>query len=461
MGPGKNSDILNKIRELETLAESVLELKRMAIPRRPIVIEFCGAPKSGKSSAIGSLDLFLRRNKFRTKVLTERAGVCPVYNKYDPYFNIWTFSSCIAELSVVLSNHPKDYDIILIDRGIFDALCWFTWQLQNNHLDETEYKPIVSYLTMSRWRSIIDLVYVFTAEPDVSLDREYALLLTRKLGSIMKTPVLESFRDAVNNTLGEFQKLFRRIEIFDTSSKEQNEVSYDVTKGILDILLSSTSESICYLFRSSLDENLPQSFLYSDAIVAMVSFQFGSRPEVEDADGKVQPIPIVVITNKNRDAVFVVKKKSDTTSEFSPESEKLLLYLGGHVRDEDVHANSDGSDFLSIARFALHREIKEETGIDYYPSREETNPLCIWIRSNDRSKRHLAICYVMEADFSTIRFKLDKNEFATTGSTKSGKVIAVKDLFEKYHDLEDWSQIILKEIFGLAPLFEQGSLFDR
>ena len=87
------NDVNTKIAELEKLAESVLRLKRNVIPRRPIVIEFCGSPKSGKSSCINSLDLFLRRNKFRTKILTERASVCPVLNKYDPHFNIWTVSS--------------------------------------------------------------------------------------------------------------------------------------------------------------------------------------------------------------------------------------------------------------------------------------------------------------------------------------------------------------------------------
>lgn len=86
----KEAEVLKRISELEKLAADILQLKRRVRPRRPIVIEFSGSPKSGKTTAISSLDIFLRRNGFRTKVLTERASVCPIPNKFDPVFNVWT-----------------------------------------------------------------------------------------------------------------------------------------------------------------------------------------------------------------------------------------------------------------------------------------------------------------------------------------------------------------------------------
>ncbi len=51
-------EILENIKKLEDKAERILVKKRQVIPRRPILIEFCGSPKSGKSSCINSLDLF-------------------------------------------------------------------------------------------------------------------------------------------------------------------------------------------------------------------------------------------------------------------------------------------------------------------------------------------------------------------------------------------------------------------
>ena len=109
------------IKELEKLASEILELKQERKLRRPLLIEFCGSPKSGKSTTITSLNQFLKRNGFSTTVLTERASVCPVSNKKDPLFNIWTLTSTVAE--IVDNLDSKKTDIIIADRAVFDALC--------------------------------------------------------------------------------------------------------------------------------------------------------------------------------------------------------------------------------------------------------------------------------------------------------------------------------------------------
>ena len=446
----KKMDVEKTIKELESLSKIVLELKKKVIPRRPIVIEFCGAPKSGKTSCINSLDLFLRRNKFRTRVLSERASICPVRNKYDPYFNLWTVTAVIAELSEVLSNHAKNYDVVIMDRGIFDALCWFNWLLNKRHLDESNFESIEYFLTMKKWRSVIDLVYVFTADPEVSLQREFANLLTRKMGSIMHPDVLESYRQTVIKTQEGDGDMFKKIEHIDTSKPDLNEVNYRVTKSILDILHDNTSERIGYFDRKSISSVKNEVIFFQDIKHKVSKLQFDVRHKVEEDNTKVQPIPILVITNKERTKVLVVKKNRKQTSAESPESQKLLLYLGGHIREEDL-IESEDANLLSVLRYALHREVKEETGIDYYPEKGG-ELLCIWDTSNERSEKHMAICHVMEADFDTLKIKLDKNEFITSGYTKSGKVLDISELFEKYPELEEWSKTILKEIFSYRPL---------
>ena len=112
--------------------------------------------------------------------------------------------------------------------------------------------------------------------------------------------------------------MFKKIEQFDTSQKELNGVNYEVTKSILDILNESTSESICYLSYNELDKSLPNYFLYSEVFSLRSSVNFGARPLVEADNDKVQPLPILVITNKERNKVFVVKKNKRLTSEHSP-----------------------------------------------------------------------------------------------------------------------------------------------
>jgi len=62
---------------------------------------------------------------------------------------------------------------------------------------------------------------------------------------------------------------------------------------------------------------------------------FGNRDIVEKSYN-LQIVPIAVITNKERDKVLVVKKSPKRTFIDSPEHEKLLLYIGGHIRIEDM-----------------------------------------------------------------------------------------------------------------------------
>lgn len=88
-----------QIEELEKLATEVLSLKKQMRQRRPIVIEFCGSPKAGKTSCINSLNIFLKRNGFKTAILNEQASFSPISDKHNPVFNVWTCSSAINEIN--------------------------------------------------------------------------------------------------------------------------------------------------------------------------------------------------------------------------------------------------------------------------------------------------------------------------------------------------------------------------
>lgn len=444
-----SSDVIKLIEVLEQSAQEVLRLKRTSIPRRPIVIEFCGSPKAGKTSCISALSMFLRRNGFRTKVLVERASVCPVTNKYDPLFNVWTICSAIAELSETISNSPKEYDVVILDRGLFDALCWFEWQAAHYYLDSDSLERIANFLTMKRWRAAIDLVLVFQATATKSIDREYAALLTRKRGSIMREPILESYVSSMDVATKKYGPVFRSIKNFDTSEMDQNQVSFKVTQLVLEMLQSTVSESIGFLPIALFDELQfsgakafsPEQLPIGDCVT------FDARPRVELDDALIQPIPILVITDRNHQQVLVARKNRKAAKESSPEHNKVLLYFGGHTRVEDSFV-SGKRDLMSVCRSALTRELKEEIGVDFCP--EHLEPiLLIWEKDNERSRRHLAICFLWETDLDSLQIKLDRNEFAV-GQDSTPSFAFVRDL--KSAQLESWSQAILARVFNVFTL---------
>ena len=205
----KISDDKSKIiKELEKLVQQVLDLKSSRTQRRPLFIEFCGSPKSGKSTTINSLSMFFRRNGLKTAVLTERAGICPIQNKTHPNFNIWTLCSVIADMLEKMEHGKEKIDIIIADRGIFDALCWFNWlntnpSDKNPYLSNENFKELTTFINSDIWKRNIDLIYVFIVGPKTSIEREYSALLTEKRSSIMREDVLETYNTSVEQVITE------------------------------------------------------------------------------------------------------------------------------------------------------------------------------------------------------------------------------------------------------------------
>ena len=60
----------------ERLAEQFTEKAR-----KPLVIEFAGVPKAGKTTTLSHVQTFLKRCGFHTDVVIERASECPIRDK--------------------------------------------------------------------------------------------------------------------------------------------------------------------------------------------------------------------------------------------------------------------------------------------------------------------------------------------------------------------------------------------
>ena len=56
----------------------------------------------------------MKRNGFKTQLLTERASVCPISDKHNPNFNIWTTCMALAETAFFCTEKNKELDVICI-----------------------------------------------------------------------------------------------------------------------------------------------------------------------------------------------------------------------------------------------------------------------------------------------------------------------------------------------------------
>lgn len=457
-----SAEIERRIQELERLASKILELKRRVRPRRPIVIEFAGSPKSGKTSALNSLDIFLRRNGFRTRVLTERASVCPIPNKFDPIFNIWTGCAALNQLMDTIANNSVNVDVIIMDRGFFDALCWFEWQRAEGLLRKDDYRRFTEFFLSPRFRMVVDLVLAFDASPETSIEREYRNLLTRREGSVMRKEVLASYRATVSSSIEKYKDLFRQVSCSNTDNKSQDTVSYDITKMTLDKLRGLADEKIGFIPTRLVPSALGSVFSYGNVSrIIEKNLEFRDRESVENDPEALQLIPIAVIKQRGEPKLLVGRKAEKAVSAKSPERRKTLAYFGGHVREEDANFLLEPNG-LDVLKQCLYREVKEEIGIDVDPS--DVDPQCIWIRDGSKSERHIAVVFVIERDLKNTRVTVDGEElvrYEKKGVTGTGAILSFKDLVYK-EKCDTWTINIVEKIlqYDGSGVAYQKKLFE-
>lgn len=436
------------IDDLQKLALHVRSLKEERRQKHPIVIEFSGSPKAGKTSCINSLELFLKRNGFSVRIVQERASVCPVTNKQSPMFNIWTACTSLASLIGTLENKNNQVDVLILDRGIFDALCWFDWLVSSGKMEEEQREIAGEFLLMEDIVKRIDIVFSFCAEPKVSIEREYATLLTDKPGTIMNEKVLNEYLQSVDRVIESKKGYFHSVFKIDTTNKNQDEVGKEVTENTLNTLKNLLMERVGYFNKSDEFNKLLLSkdvIEYSEIIRSLPNLNFELREKVEKNPNWLQPIPVAIITNKSKDKILVIKKNKSAASQNSPEREKLLVYIGGHSRFEDK-TDINSKDFLTVCRKTLKREVDEEIGISV--ALNNIKPFFIYSDEVDTSKNHLAVCFLIPLDDDGVKLRLDSQELVLTkGRSKSGKFLAFDEI--QSSDIEEWSKRILKYCFDI------------
>ena len=178
--------------DLNQIAERAKALQpRLAALTSPVIIEFSGSPKSGKSTNIDIINHFFRRNELRVWAPTEGAS------KRTPYilrkdlvaFNAWSLNYAISEL--LLSYHNVDTPhLVILDRGPFDSLAWMGVLRERNELSSEEYDIIRNFALHPKWAGLIDRIYLFSCEPRTSLNRENSLKLTVRSGIAMNAEML-------------------------------------------------------------------------------------------------------------------------------------------------------------------------------------------------------------------------------------------------------------------------------
>jgi predicted NUDIX family phosphoesterase/predicted ATPase len=437
--------------ELQIRAEDAAERFRGA--RKPVIFEFAGVPKAGKTSTLNALQAFLKRCGFRVEIVIERASLCPIRDKTHSNFNVWAACTTLAQILERTQNPPRidDPDILILDRGLFDAICWLRLMERLERIRPEERQGIESFLTMADWRRRISAVFVMTASPEDAMQREKGLLpVEHKEGSIMNEKVLAQMLNTTRETSKSLKKEFRIFEI-DTSAERKGGVK-QIAEAVANLALNVIEEHLREDILSLPREDVIRMFagrkcLNSSEAAALArlfvkSGNYMPREEVEADNARVQALPVVVVHNKSG-RVLRLRRKEGTDN--SPLNEKMVIWTGGPVRKED---EAGGDPMLQCAL----REIQEELRLSLEPHELKLRGAVYSAPGGAGTQKHVAIVYEWKAKTDDVAIVLSSAEFfEKRGIALSGTFVPLKDIARDVDDgkiAEEWSVEIVRELLA-------------
>ena len=208
------------VNALRDKAARTLEVLNSNPPVRPVFVEFSGTPKSGKSTCIDIVSHFFRRVGFNVLAPTEGASKrTPYYLRRDLVaFNTWSASYALTHIIEGL-HHSDRYHLAILDRGLFDALAWFQLLENSGEISREVRDTIHNFLLVERWKSVIDEVFLFTADSATSLERENEDKLIDEPGRAMNPDFLDKLNCAYSEVREQYGEQFKITDI-NTSKKE-------------------------------------------------------------------------------------------------------------------------------------------------------------------------------------------------------------------------------------------------
>ena len=447
--------------ELEQLAKLAANLHaRLEEMNRPLVIEFAGTPKAGKTTCVNAIAKFFRRNEIPVHVVTERASLSPMSNKHHLFFNAWTGVSSLAQLLEALERKAK---IIIIDRGLFDALVWMDFLQTWHAVTPEELIKLENFFLLEPWTSKIDIVVALSAEPPVAVEREFKDQITDLPGSIMNSDNLLGYNTSLKRALGKYKDKYHIIHI-DTSNREAVDGVKEIANQLLNAAYRLVDEDIAVVDREYISQGkFDQSTMtmavdiveFMDGLAKNI--QWKKRTEAENDLSLVQIIPVATIQRNHE--ILVLNIRGEKHGRLANHNS---VWSGGHIRISDSEI-ADRFFAGNIFHSCLYRELDEELQIRIRLNDLRQIPQFItWDTSTPKSAQHLGLFYEYKIPEKTPREVLHLREFyESKAKSLFTQFRTIDNNLGQIDDWENWSAHYLKKIHNvnISMSTKQGKLF--
>jgi predicted ATPase len=403
---------------------------------KPVIFEFAGVPGAGKTSTLHALQTFLQRCGFRVETVPDRTSLCPIRDKAHSDFDVWAACATLAQILERAHQPPRpdDPDILILDRGLFDALCWLRLMERLERIRPAERQAIESFLRMAGWRRRISAVFVMLASPGDARQRENELLpAEHREGSIMNEPVLARMLQATRDTARSLKQEFRIFEI-DTSTGRKDgpkRVAEMVAQLALTVIEEHRLEEVLSLPKAEVTRRFAGKRCLNAAEAATLARSFaksgsyGPGEAVETNQIRFQAFPVVVVRNPTGRVLRLRRKEPAGPN---PPHETLVIWTGGPVRKED---QAGGDPALNCALRAVQTELRFSPEPHALKLR---GAVCCEPDGGDAQQR-VAIVYEWKVKTDAVATVLTRAEwFDRRGAAVKGTFVRLRDLAREVDD---------------------------
>lgn len=402
--------------------------------RRAFVIELTGTPKAGKTTSVSVLKRFFEKCGYRVHLLKERAGECPLPMKGHFFFNAWTTCTMIAE---VLQTVDTDVDVMILDRGFFDALIWLELQYRRAQVTSEERRTFVDFVLLQRWRSLVDVTVVMKVDPKLAVERENRNLIIPREGSVMNPSALAEFNTALEATSTDFGGQFPLIPF--SSSPGIRESNTKLVEELLVRLEGWADPPIVAIPRALVLECFNgRTFVpMPEAETVLAKFREHAitaqrRSVIEENKDLVQLVACGVL--RTTDGKYFVLRRD--------EKDKKSKSYGRHTLWKGCHLEATAGTSVEAMATRLRRRILEDLHLAAFPSPSATG--LAWVASDT----HLGAMFEFRISSADAIESLKRKEFRKLGRFEplEGRLLEREEVLTRAAELEiePWSRAVLE-----------------
>ena len=216
----------------------IYKLNSILSNKTPYVIEFTGTPRTGKTTLINNLYDFFKKANFNIKILEEfttskkyKQEIYPTLkDKTKELINKEIPKHILRQLNDILDITP---DIIIVDRSLFDRLIWVDRLFNKSGMKKEEYiKYQNTYIPLIKEK--INIVISTYTDSLTALKRDYSANLSLEKRNFLNEKNIDEYNISLLNMKELSKKEKINFELFDTTNKNQREISFEVIDFILE-----------------------------------------------------------------------------------------------------------------------------------------------------------------------------------------------------------------------------------